>query len=36
LAIASSSASTQKSVVMVIDTRWASTLRVAQSTMATR
>lgn len=36
LAIASSSASTQKSVVMLIDTRCARTLRVAQSRMATR
>ena len=36
LAIASSRASTQKSAVMLIETRWASTRRVAQSMMATR
>ena len=36
LAMASSSASTQKSAVMLIDTRCARTRRVAQSMMATR
>lgn len=35
LGVASSSTSAQKSVVMLIDTRWPSTLRVAQLTMAT-
>ena len=36
LAIASSSASRQKSTLMLIDTRCAKTLRVAQSRIATR